>query len=399
MALFATAQPLADDPILGLMELFHQDQRSQKVNLCIGIYYDEQGQIPRLSAVQKAEERLTDEPRFRGYLPIDGLPEYRASTQALVFGRTSSALAQERVVTAQTVGSSAAITVAASLIKAQAPHTVVALSAPTWDNHRAIFHGAGLSTQSYTYYDARTHGVDLPRMLADLAQLPRGSVVVLHACCHNPTGADLRPDQWQQVITLVKARELIPLFDLAYQGFHHGIDEDAMAIRMAVTDELALFFVVNSYSKSFALYGERVGALSIVTPSRSQAKIVLTHLKQVIRANYSSPPTYGARIVATILQDPRLNTLWVEELAHMRQRIQQLRAELVQRLVALNTPQLSFIEQHNGLFTYTGLNPQQVARLQRDHGIYMVRSGRLCVAGLSRSNLDYVAKAIADVLR
>jgi len=387
------------DPILGLTEAFVADSRPGKVNLGVGIYYDESGRIPVLRAVRQVEEALAKESLPRGYLPIDGLPSYTQATQKLVFGAESPLLAAGRVATSQTVGGSGALRVGAELLKKALPKAKVAISSPSWENHRVVFNAAGFEVVDYAYYDAATNGLDFPGMLADLNKLEPGTVVLLHACCHNPTGVDLSVEQWKQVVAVVKDRKLLPFIDMAYQGFDKGIDEDAAAVRLFAESGIDSFVVANSYSKSFSLYGERVGALSIVGATRDEALRVQSLVKRIIRSIYSSPSTHGGALVAGVLNSAELRALWEEELTGMRERIHAMRAGMVEKLAANGAPQFGFIQQQAGMFSYSGLSKAQVDRLREEHAIYAIGTGRICVAALNRNNLDNVVAAVAAVIR
>ncbi|KAF1691260.1 aromatic amino acid transaminase [Pseudoxanthomonas koreensis] len=399
MSFFSNVELVPGDPILGLTEAYNADSRSTKVNLGVGIYYDEQGRIPLLKAVQQVEQSLAAAARPRGYLPIDGLPAYTRATRELLFGADSPLLAAGRVATTQTVGGSGALRVGAELLRKALPHATLALSNPSWENHRAVFGAAGFEIVDYTYFDAASHGVDFDGMLADLGRLQPGTTVLLHACCHNPTGADLTVAQWKQVAALLKERGLFPFIDMAYQGFDKGIAEDAAAIRILVEAGIESFVVASSYSKSFSLYGERVGALSVVAASADEARAVQSQVKRIIRTIYSSPSTHGAALVAGVLTSPELRAMWEEELRGMRERIHALRGALVQQLAAQGHPEYAFIDQQAGMFSYSGLDRAQVDRLRDEFGIYAVGTGRICVAALNQGNLEYVAKAIAAVSR
>jgi len=397
VSFFANVELVPGDPILGLTEAYNADTRPTKVNLGVGIYYDESGRIPLLRAVKQIEQQLAAEGRPRGYLPIDGLPAYTQATRELVFGAQSPLLAAGRVATTQTVGGSGALRVGADLLKKLLPHATLAISNPSWENHRAVFGAAGFEVVEYTYFDAATHGVDFSGMLADLQKLQPGTVVLLHACCHNPTGADLTVSQWTQVAEVLKERQLFPFIDMAYQGFDKGIEQDGAAVRVIAEAGIESFIVANSYSKSFSLYGERVGALSVVAPSAADAKAVQSQIKRIIRTIYSSPSAHGAQLVAGVLTSPELRTMWEDELTEMRERIHALRGGLVEKLAAAGAPEYGFINQQAGMFSYSGLSREQVDALRDDYGIYAVGTGRICVAALSQANLDYVAKAIAAV--
>ena len=399
MSFFSSVELVPGDPILGLTEAFNADPRPTKVNLGVGIYYDEQGRIPLPDSVRQVEQALAAAARPRGYLPIDGLPAYTQATRELVFGKDSPLLAAGRVATTQTVGGSGALRVGAELLRKALPHATLALSNPSWENHRAVFGAAGFQIVDYTYFNPASHGVDFAGMLADLGTLQQGTTVLLHACCHNPTGADLDVAQWKQVAALLKQRGLFPFVDMAYQGFDKGIAEDAIAIQTLVEAGIDAFVVSSSYSKSFSLYGERVGALSVVSASAAEAKAVQSQVKRIIRTIYSSPSTQGAALVAGVLNDPQLRVLWERELGDMRARIHALRGELVDRLAALGHPEYDFIRRQTGMFSYSGLGKAQVDRLRDEFGIYAVGTGRICLSALNQGNLDYVARAISAVSR
>ena len=396
---FASVEMAPGDPILGLTEAYLADPRPNKVNLGVGIYVDEQGRIPLLRAVREVEQALAAQAKPRGYLPIDGLPAYDALTQQLLFGADSPLLAAGRVATAQTIGGSGALRVGADLLKKVLPKARIAISSPSWENHRVVFSNAGFEIVDYRYYDPSTHGLDFAGMLEDLGRLESGTVVLLHACCHNPTGVDLDAQQWQQVVELVKARNLLPFVDIAYQGFDQGIDADATAIRLFGASGIDAFVVASSYSKSFSLYGERVGALSMVGADRDEAARLRAKIKQRIRANYSSPATHGGALVAGVLGNAELRAMWEAELAEMRGRIHAMRAGMVEKLAAHGASQFGFIQQQAGMFSYSGLTRAQVDRLREEHGIYALGTGRICVAALNRGNLDVVAEAVAAVSR
>ena len=399
MSVFTHVQQVPGDPILGLTEAYNADSRATKVNLGVGIYYDEQGRIPLLQAVRRIEEQLTAAGRPRGYLPIDGLATYTNATRELVFGKESELVAAGRVATTQTIGGSGALRVGAELLAQTLPHATVAISNPSWENHRAVFTAAGFTVVDYTYFDAASHGLDFDGMLADLARLEPGTTVLLHACCHNPTGADLTEAQWKQVAALLKERQLFPFIDMAYQGFDKGISEDGVAVRIVAEAGIDSFIVANSYSKSFSLYGERVGALSVVAADAAQTRAVQSHIKRIIRTIYSSPSTHGAALVAGVLGSSELRALWEDELGQMRNRIHALRAGLVSKLAELGAPEFAFIQQQAGMFSYSGLSREQVDRLRDEFGIYAVGTGRICVAAQSQNNLDYVARAVYAVSR
>ncbi|UXA50870.1 aromatic amino acid transaminase [Xanthomonas prunicola] len=399
MSFFANVEQVPGDPILGLTEAYNADSRPNKVNLGVGIYYDENGRIPLLRAVHKIEQQLALDAKPRGYLPIDGLAAYDKATQELLFGAESALVASGRVATSQTVGGSGALRVGADLLKKLLPTSTIAISNPSWENHRAVFGAAGFEVVDYTYFDAASHGLNFDGMLADLAKLEPGTVVLLHACCHNPTGADLTKDQWKQVAGLLKERNLFPFVDIAYQGFDKGIEADAYAVRLLAAEGIDSYVVASSYSKSFSLYGERVGALSVVSATAAEAKAVQSQVKRIIRTIYSSPSTHGAALVAGVLTSPELRDLWEQELTEMRERIHSLRAGLVEKLATLGSPEFAFIQRQAGMFSYSGLTRTQVDRLREEFAIYAVGTGRICVAALSQRNLDYVAQAVATVSR
>ena len=388
------------DPILGLTETYLADPRPGKINLGVGIYVDEQGRIPLLPTVHEVENALAAAAKPRGYLPIDGLAAYNQLTQQLVFGAESPLLAAGRVATAQTIGGSAALRVAADLLKlVKGTGAKIAISNPSWGNHHVVFRTAGFELLEYRYYDAATHGLDFAGMLEDLGRLEPGTVVLLHACCHNPTGADPDAAQWRQLIELLKERKLLPFVDMAYQGFDKGTVADASAVRLLGESGIDAFVVANSYSKSFSLYGERVGALSMVGVDRDEAARLQSKIKQVIRTIYSSPSTHGAALVAGVLGSTELRARWELELGEMRGRIHTMRAGLVDKLAALGATEFGFINQQAGMFSYSGLSKNQVHRLRDEFAIYALDSGRICVAALNHANLDTVATAVAAVTR
>jgi len=398
MSLFSAVEMAPRDPILGLNEAFNADTRTTKVNLGVGVYYNEEGRIPLLRAVAEAEKARIEAHAPRGYLPIEGIAAYDSAVQKLLLGADSELIAAGRVITTQAVGGTGALKTGADFLKRLLPNTVVAISDPSWENHRALFESAGFPVQNYRYYDAASHGINRAGMLEDLKNLPARSVVVLHACCHNPTGVDLSLDDWKAVLDVLREREHVPFLDIAYQGFGDGIEQDAFAVRLFAASGIP-FFVSSSFSKSFSLYGERVGALSIVTGSQEEAGRVLSQAKRVIRTNYSNPPTHGATVVASVLNSPELRALWEEELAGMRERIRGMRMAMVEQLAALNCKRdFSFVAQQRGMFSYSGLTADQVERLKIEFGIYAVSTGRICVAALNQRNLPAVTQAIAQVL-
>ncbi|MDP3820309.1 MAG: amino acid aminotransferase [Burkholderiales bacterium] len=396
-SLFAAVEMAPRDPILGLNEQFNADPNPAKVNLGVGVYFDETGKLPLLKCVQEAEKMMMEAPKARGYLPIDGIAAYDKAVQGLVFGADSEAVKAGRIATVQALGGTGGLKIGADLLKRLNPAAKVLISDPSWENHRALFESAGFPVESYAYYDAARRGVDFDAMLAALNAAAEGSVVVLHACCHNPTGYDITLEQWAQVIKTVIARGLVPFLDMAYQGFGEGIQEDGAVVGLFMTAGLD-FFVATSFSKSFSLYGERVGALSVVCRSKEEAERVLSQLKRVIRTNYSNPPTHGAQVVALVLTTPSLRALWEEELAGMRVRIKQMRVALRDKLLAAGVKQdMSFITRQKGMFSYSGLGKEQMQRLRSEFGIYGVDSGRICVAALNSKNIDATVAAIVQV--
>lgn len=398
MSLFSAVEMAPRDPILGLNEAFNADPRAHKVNLGVGVYFNEEGRIPLLRAVAAAEQARIEAHAPRGYLPIEGIAAYDQAVQKLLFGSDSELLAAGRVVTTQSVGGTGALKTGADFLKRLLPNAVVAISDPSWENHRALFEAAGFPVQNYSYYDAANHGVNRAGMLADLKNLPPRSIVVLHACCHNPTGVDLSLDDWQAVLDVVREREHVPFLDIAYQGFGDGIEQDAAAVRLFADSGLN-FLVSSSFSKSFSLYGERVGALSIVTNSKEEAGRVLSQAKRVIRTNYSNPPTHGASVVASVLNSVELRAMWEQELGEMRERIRDMRMAMVEQLAAQGAKRdFSFVARQRGMFSYSGLTAEQVERLKNEFAIYAVGTGRICVAALNRNNLDAVTRAIAQVI-
>ncbi|MEN1943042.1 amino acid aminotransferase [Luteimonas sp. MJ293] len=399
MSIFSNLELVPGDPILGLTDAFRADPRPTKVNLGVGIYYDEEGRIPVMGAVQQVERTLAEQSPPRGYLPIDGMPDYRSATRELLFGAESALIRENRASTTQTIGGSGALRVGADLLKHALPFARVAISTPSWENHRALFPAAGFEVVDYTYFDDASHGLDFDGMLADLGKLEAGTVVLLHACCHNPTGADLTRAQWAQVIDLLHERGLVPFLDMAYQGFDQGIAEDAHAIRLLAESPIRSFLVASSFSKSFSLYGERIGALTVVSDNAEENERVQSQVKRLVRTNYSSPSNHGAALVAGVLNDPALRTQWEAELGQMRTRIHALRDGLVERLAANGAADFEFIRHQAGMFSYSGLSRAQVDRLREEFGIYAVGTGRICVAGLNMDNIDYVAEAVSTVSR
>lgn len=400
--MFEHVEPYAGDPILSLLETFNADPRAHKVNLSIGLYYDAAGKIPILGSVREAAERIREKQAPHTYLPMEGMALYRAAIQQLVFGADSAAVRQQRVATIQSIGGSGAIGVAAEFLKTYFPDSGVWVSDPTWDNHRALFAGAGTAVHTYPYYDAASNGLKFDQMIAAFETLPAHSIVLLQPCCHNPTGIDLSREQWQAVIRVAERRQLIPFMDMAYQGFGDSLDEDIWAIR-AMAEAGLVFLVSNSFSKNFSLYGERVGGLSVVCPTSQEAALVLGQLKATVRRIYSNPPLHGAQLVATVLHDPRLTEMWHAEVGDMRERIKSMRTKLKrvleQRLPELPAGYFDYFVTQRGMFSYTGITADEVDTLRDEKGVYLIRSGRMCVAGLNDGNIDYVAESIADVLR
>ncbi|MGD9586268.1 MAG: amino acid aminotransferase [Brachymonas sp.] len=398
MSLFSAVEMAPRDPILGLNEQYAADANPQKVNLGVGVYFDGNGKLPLLKCVQTAEQMMMEKKAARGYLPIDGLPAYDSAVKGLVFGAESDLVQGGRVCTVQALGGTGGLKLGADFLKKLRPAAKVLISNPSWENHRAIFTNAGFQVETYAYYDAEKRGVNFEGMLAGLQGAEAGTIVVLHACCHNPTGYDITAAQWDQVVEVVKARQLVAFLDMAYQGFGNGLVEDGTAIAKFVASGLE-FFVSTSFSKSFSLYGERVGALSVVCDSKDAAARVLSQLKIVVRTNYSNPPVHGGTVVATVLNTPELRTQWEEELGHMRTRIKEMRQALVAGLQAAGVQRdMSFITQQIGMFSYSGLTKDQMVRLRNEFGVYGTDSGRMCVAALNHKNIGHVCASIAKVL-
>ncbi|WP_029050014.1 amino acid aminotransferase [Cupriavidus sp. amp6] len=397
--MFDNVTAYAGDPILSLNEDFQRDPRSDKVNLSIGIYFDDAGRLPVMAAVDEAERELVAQRRTRPYLPMAGIADYRAAVQELVFGADSAALREARIATLQTIGGSGALKVGSDFLKRYFPDSQVWISDPSWENHRVVFEGSGFQVNTYPYYDGATGGLRFEDMLKTMEGLPAESIVLLHACCHNPTGVDLSQAQWEAILPVLRARRLIAFVDMAYQGFGSDLEQDAFAVR-ALTDAGVTCLVANSFSKNFSLYGERCGALSVVCRSSEEATRVLGQLTCTVRANYSNPPTHGARIIARVLGDAALRSNWTAELAAMRGRIQVMRQAVHSGLEGhVAGRALSRYLDQRGMFTYTGLSPDQVDCLREVHGVYLLRSGRMCVAGLNQRNVGVVAAAIASVLK
>jgi aromatic-amino-acid transaminase len=398
MSMFSAVEMAPRDPILGLNEQFAADSNPKKVNLGVGVYYDDNGKLPLLACVQKAEQAMMEKPSARGYLPIDGIAAYDSAVQTLVFGPQSPSVQAKRVATVQCLGGTGGLKVGADFLKRLNPQAKVLISDPSWENHKALFTQAGFEVQAYPYYDAQALGVDFPKMLASLAAADPGTIVVLHACCHNPTGYDITTSQWKQVVETVKAKGLTAFLDMAYQGFGHGIAEDGAVIDLFVQAGLS-FFVATSFSKSFSLYGERVGALSVHCETADEAAKVLSQLKIAIRTNYSNPPIHGGSVVAAVLNNPEWRKLWEGELAEMRVRIKEMRQKLVEGLKAAGVQRdMGFITQQIGMFSYSGLSKDQMVRLRNEFGVYGTDTGRMCVAALNSKNIDYVCASIAKVL-
>jgi aromatic-amino-acid transaminase len=398
MSLFTAVEMAPRDPILGLNEQFNADPNPAKVNLGVGVYYDDNGKLPLLACVQAAEKQMMETPKARGYLPIDGIAAYDAAVKGLVFGAGSEPVKSGRVATVQCIGGTGGLKVGADFLKRLNPQAKVLISDPSWENHRALFTNAGFTVQSYPYYDAATRGINFAGMLAALDAAPAGTVVVLHACCHNPTGYDISAAQWDEVIDAVKAKNLVAFLDMAYQGFGYGLTEDGAVIGKFVAAGLN-FFVSTSFSKSFSLYGERVGGLSVVCASQEEAGRVLSQLKIVIRTNYSNPPIHGGTVVAMVLNTPELRALWENELGEMRVRIKAMRQKLVDGLKSAGVKEdMSFITQQIGMFSYSGLSKDQMIRLRSEFGVYGTDTGRMCVAALNSKNIDYVCASIAKVI-
>jgi aromatic-amino-acid transaminase len=387
------------DPILGLTEAFNADPNPRKVNLGVGVYYDDEGKVPLLECVRRAESMLLAQAAPRAYLPIDGLPAYDRAVRELVFGADCPALKEGRIVTVQTLGGTGGLKVGADLLRRIAPQAGLWISDPTWENHRGLFENAGFTVGTYPYYDDHTHGLKFEGMLAALRALPAGSIVLLHACCHNPTGMDLSAEQWKRVLDEVVSRGLTPFLDFAYQGFAEGIEADGAAVRSFARAGIPLL-VSSSFSKSLSLYGERVGSLSVVAQSADEAERVLSQLKRLVRTNYSNPPTHGGRVAAAVLTTPELRSRWEQELGHMRERIREMRRELVKKLrERVPARDFSFIERQRGMFSYSGLSREQVVRLREEFAIYAIESGRICVAALNTKNIDYCADSIARAIQ
>ncbi len=387
------------DPILGVTEAYVADKNPKKVNLGVGVYTDDNGKVPLLECVRRAEETRVKSGTPKSYLPIDGLAAYDKAVRELVFSSSCSALKENRVVTIQALGGTGGLKIGADFLKQISPGATAWISDPSWENHRALFEGARFAVREYPYYDPKTHGLNFEGMVGALKKMPAGAIAVLHSCCHNPTGVDLTQDQWKQVLEVVQSRGIVPFLDLAYQGFADGADADAYAPRL-FADATQPVFLSSSFSKSFSLYGERVGAFSLVAGSSDEAARALSHLKRIVRANYSNPPTHGSDIVARVLADPELRALWDRELGAMRDRIKAMRKALVDGIHArVPGADFSFVLKQRGMFSYSGLTREQVLRLRSEYSIYTIETGRVCVAALTSKNIDYVADAIARVIK
>jgi len=397
-ALFGAVDLAPRDPILGVTEAFSSDANPRKVNLGVGVYCDDNGKVPLLDCVRRAEREMTDKATPRGYLPIDGIPAYDKSVQALLLGKDCEAIALGCAVTVQALGGTGALKIGADFLRRFSPASQVHISNPSWENHRALFEAAGFQVNTYPYYDAATHGLQFEALRAALEAMPAGHIVVLHACCHNPTGVDPTPEQWDEIIAVVRARALVPFVDIAYQGFGDGIEADSLVPRKFAATPGPLL-ISSSFSKSFSLYGERVGALTVVTADKDEAARVLSQVKRVVRASYSNPPTHGGQIVSMVLNNPELREVWEMELGGMRERIREMREALVKKL-AERAPghDFDFVRRQRGMFSYSGLQVAQVRRLRDEFSIYAVDSGRICVAALNSKNIEYVADAVAQVL-
>ena len=397
-SMFSTVEMAPRDPILGLNEQFNADTNPNKVNLGVGVYFDDTGKLPLLKCVQSAEATMAAAPKPRGYLPIDGIVAYDAGVKALVFGADSEPVKSGRIATVQAIGGTGGLKIGADFLKKLNPNAKVLISDPSWENHQALFTNAGFKVETYRYYDAATRGLNVDGMLADLKAAPAGTIALLHACCHNPTGYDITAAQWDQVVAICKSNNLVPFLDMAYQGFGYGLKEDGAVIQKFVDAGLT-FFVSTSFSKSFSLYGERVGALSVLCTDKAEADRVLSQLKIAIRTNYSNPPTHGGSVVAAVLGNPELRKQWEDELAEMRVRIKAMRSAFVEKLKAAGVKQdMSFITTQIGMFSYSGLSKDQMVRLRNEFGVYGTDTGRMCVAALNSKNIDYVCASIAKVM-
>ncbi|MBD5770566.1 amino acid aminotransferase [Marinomonas colpomeniae] len=396
--MFEHIQAAPADPILGLNDAYKSDLNPNKINLGVGVYKDEQGNTPILKAVKQAEERLLTQEKTKSYLSIEGAPAYRSAVQKLLFGNDHNIINKQLAQTAHTPGGTGALRVAAEFIKKHLPEATIWVSNPTWANHQSVFQSVGLEVGSYAYYDAKNKSLDFEAMLASLSQIPEGDVVLFHGCCHNPTGIDPTPEQWYQLAKLSSKQGFLPLFDFAYQGFGQSLNDDAKGLRTFL-EHVPEMLIANSFSKNFGLYNERVGALTIICETAEQAETAFTQVKRCIRTNYSNPPSHGSAIVAEILNDPELYALWESELKDMRIRIHEMRSLFVNTLRVKGVSQdFSFISQQQGMFSFSGLTPDQVTQLRKDYGIYIVGSGRISVAGLTHDNMEPLCSAIAEIL-
>jgi aromatic-amino-acid transaminase len=386
------------DPILGVTETFNTDRNPSKVNLGVGIYYDDNGKVPVLECVRRAEAQLAETVAPRAYLPIDGIPAYDNAVQELVFGKDSAAIKDKRIVTVQALGGTGGLRIGADFLKRIVPSAQVWISDPSWENHQALFEASGFAVKAYAYYDATSHGVKFAEMISTLQSLSAGAVVVLHVCCHNPTGVDLAGEQWTRVLETVKSRGLIPFLDIAYQGFADGIDADAEPVRRFAAAGGPVF-VSSSFSKSLSLYGERIGAFSLVADTTDEAARALSQLKRLVRTNYSNPPTHGGKVATTVLTTPELHALWEKELGGMRDRIREMRRQFVEKLREKSPHRdFGFVMRQRGMFSYSGLTKDQVTRLREEFSVYAIDTGRICVAALNTKNIDYVVNAVAKVI-
>jgi aromatic-amino-acid transaminase len=396
---FAHIDAAPPDPILGLTEAFNKDPNPSKVNLGVGVYQDDSGKVPILATVREAERRWLEIEDSKSYLPIDGVPAYNKAVQELLFGSDSEIIKEGKAITVQTLGGTGALRVGADFLRKFFPSAKVWISNPSWENHRAIFESAGFQVQTYSYYDAAHHGLAFTEMRECVERIPDGDVLLVHASCHNPTGVDLSEDNWEELSQLLARKQIILFLDFAYQGFYKGLEEDAFAVRLFARKGIP-FLVASSFSKNFSLYRERVGALTLVASDQDEARRVLSQIKRVIRTNWSNPASHGAQVVALVLKDKDLRKQWEGEVAQMRERIRRMRKLFVQKLREKGIERdFSFIERQNGMFSFSGLEPEIVDRLKNEFSLYIVRSGRICVAAMNERNIDYICNAIAQVLR
>jgi aspartate/tyrosine/aromatic aminotransferase len=397
--MFEAIQPAPRDAILGLTESFKEDPNPKKINLSVGVYQDGSGKTPVLESVRKAGQLVLERQKSMSYLPIPGSPAYAAAVQQLMFGKGHEVETSGRAATSHTPGGTGALRVAADFIHQQMPKATVWFTQPTWPNHPQIFAAAGVATKSFPYFDPKTNGLAFDECIAAIQKIPAGDIIMLHGCCHNPTGIDPTPEQWKKLADVIYERGLLPFLDFAYQGFADGIEEDAVGLK-ALSRPGAELIVCSSFSKNFGLYCERVGALTVVAKDKSAADTVQSQIKACIRANYSNPPAHGAELVTTVLNDPELRKLWVQEVAGMRGRINGMRELLVKTLKAKGVPgDYSFITRQRGMFSFSGLTPPQVEALKQKYAIYIVGSGRINVAGISEQNVGPLCDAIADVVK